>query len=118
MIPRLGLAGAALGAAVTNAVSNVWYLHEVRSKLGLFPYNRGYLRLLPPFAGNLCVLLLLRFALGGILPPWMTLAIVLVSAYLAFVVIALAGGLDEDDRLIARALWSRVRGLVGAGVKA
>ena len=48
----------------------------------------------------------------------MTLAIVLVSAYLAFVVIALAIGLDEDDRLIARALWTRVRGMVGAGVNA
>ena len=64
LIPKLGLTGAAVGAAVTNAVSNVWYLHEVRSKLGLFPYNRGYFRLLLPFAGNLCVLLLLRFALA------------------------------------------------------
>ena len=118
LIPRLGLTGAALAAAVTNAVSNVWYLREVRSKLGLFPYNRSYFRLLPPLAGNLCALLLLRFALAGILPPWMTLAIVLVSAYLVFVVIALAVGLDEDDRLIARALWSRVRGMVGAGVNA
>ena len=118
LIPRLGLTGAALGAAVTNAVSNVWYLREVRSKLGLSPYNRSYLRLLPPLAGNLCVLLLLRFALAGILPSWMTLAIVLVSAYLVFVVIALAVGLDEDDRLIAWALWSRVRGVVGAGVNA
>ena len=48
----------------------------------------------------------------------MTLAIVLVSAYLAFILIALAVGLDDDDRLIARALWSRVRGKVGAGVNA
>ncbi len=118
LIPRLGLTGAALGAAITNAVSNVWYLREVRSKLGLFPYNRSYFRLLPPLAANLCVVLFLRFALGGILPPWMTLAIVLVSAYFAFVAIALAAGLDEDDRLIARALWSRVRGVVGAGVNA
>ena len=118
LIPRLGLTGAALGAAVTNAVSNVWYLREVRSKLGLSPYNRSYFRLLPPLAGNLCVLLLLRFALAGILPSWMTLAIVLVSAYLVFVVIALAVGLDKDDRLIAWALWSRVRGVVGAGVNA
>ncbi len=117
LIPRWGLTGAALAAAVTNAVSNVWYLHEVRSKLGLFPYNRGYFRLLPPLGGSLCMLLLLRFALGG-LPPWMTLAIDLVASYLAFVVIALAVGLDEDDRLIARVLWSRVRGMVGVGVNA
>ncbi len=118
LIPRLGLTGAALGAAVTNAVSNLWYLHEVRSRLGLFPYNRSYFRLLPPLAGSLCALLLLRFAVAGILPTWMTLAIVLLSVYLVFVVIALAVGLDDDDRLIARALWSRVCGVVRAGANA
>ena len=118
LIPKLGLTGAALSAGFTNAVSNVWYLREVRSKLGLFPYNRGYVRLLLPLAGNLVVLLLLRFALSAILPQGMVLAIGLALAYLAFVLIALAVGLDEDDRLIARALWSRVRGLVGAGVNA
>ena len=115
LIPQLGLIGAAVSAAVTNAMSNVWYLREVWHKLGLFPYNRSYLRLLPPLAGNLCVLLLLRFALDGALPRWMTLGIAISSAYLVFVVIALAVGLDGDDRLIARALWSRVRGMVGAG---
>ncbi len=118
LIPKLGLAGAALSAALTNAVSNVWYLREVWSKLGLSPYNRSYFRLLLPLAGNLCVLLLLRFALSAILPQWMVLAIGLSLAYLVFVLAALAVGLDDDDRLIARALWSRLLGMVGAGVSA
>jgi len=114
LIPKLGLMGAALSAALTNAVSNVWYLREVWSKLGLFPYNRSYFQLLLPLGGSLGVLLLLRFAAGGILAPWMLLAIAFSSAYLVFVSVALAIGLDDDDRLIARALWSRVRGMVSA----
>jgi len=113
-----GAAIAALSAALTNAVSNVWYLREVWSKLGLSPYNRSYFRLLLPLAGNLCVLLLLRFALSAILPQWMALAIGFSLAYLVFVLVALAVGLDEDDRLIARALWSRLRGRMSAGVSA
>ncbi len=116
LIPKLGLTGAALSAALTNAVSNVWYLREVRTKLGLFPYNRSYFRLLLPLAGSVSVLLLLRVAVNASLPQWIVLAIGLSLAYLAFILTALAIGLDEDDRLIARALWSRLRGVVGAGV--
>ncbi len=118
LIPKLGLTGAALSAAFTNAISNVWYLREVGSKLGLFPYTRSYFRLLLPLASSLSALLLLRFALGPILAPGIVLAIGLCLAYLVFVLVALAVGLDEDDRLIARAVWSRMRGLVGAGVSA
>ena len=118
LIPRLGLTGAALSAAFTNAVSNVWLLREVWTKLGLFPYNRSYLRLLLPVAGSACVLLLLHSALNPILSPWLILAIGMALAYLVFVLSALAVGLDEDDRVIARALWSRLRGMVGAGVNA
>ncbi|MGH9504268.1 MAG: flippase [Terriglobales bacterium] len=118
LIPKLGLTGAALSAAVTNAVSNVWFLREVRSKLNLFPYNRSYFRLLPPLGANLAVLVLLRVFGGGFLPWWLTLAIALSSAYMVFVAVALAVGLDADDKVIARALWSRARGMAGAGVGA
>jgi O-antigen/teichoic acid export membrane protein len=117
-IPKFGVIGAALSAAVTNAVSNVWLLHEVRHKLGLFPYNRSYLRLLPPLASSLCVLMLVRLSLHGITPQWTMLAVGLSFAYLIFILVAATFGLDEDDQLIAGALWSRVRSLVGAGVKA
>jgi O-antigen/teichoic acid export membrane protein len=113
LIPKLGLTGAAISAALTNAISNVWCLREVWNKLGLFPYNRSYLRLLLPLASSLSVLLLLRFA-SGTLPQWMVLAAGFSLAYLVFFLAALAVGLDDDDRIIAQALWSRVRGVVSA----
>jgi hypothetical protein len=43
----------------------------------------------------------------------MIIFIALVSAYATFSAVALLMGLDEDDRLIANAVWARVRGAVG-----
>src|SRR5258708_27953967 len=43
LIPRWGIAGAAVGAALTNVFTNIWYLAEVRRTLGLFPFTRRYL---------------------------------------------------------------------------
>jgi O-antigen/teichoic acid export membrane protein len=110
LIPKWGIVGAAAGAAVTNAVTNVWYLVEVRHKLGLLPYSRSYLRLLLPVCGNLAVLLAVRTALKAARPEWMVIVAGISLAYFAFIGIAMAFGLDADDRLIAGAVWSKVRG--------
>ena len=112
LIPKWGIAGAALAAALTNAASNIWYLATVKAALGLFPYNRSYLRLLVPFSGALGAILILRFAFTAIRPQWMVVAIGLLLSYVVFFLLALASGLDEDDRLVARAVWSRLRGMV------
>jgi O-antigen/teichoic acid export membrane protein len=111
LIPKWGITGAAVGAALTNVLTNVWYLAEVRRTLGLFPYSRSYLRLLLPLAGNLAVLLLLKVTLKAVHPEWMVVCAALLLAYLAFVLIAMAFGFDADDRLIARAAWSKMRGV-------
>jgi O-antigen/teichoic acid export membrane protein len=111
LIPRWGITGAAVGSAVTNVFANVWYLREVRRALGLSPYNRSYLRLLPPLAGGLMVLLLLKAKLGAVRPEWIVISAGLLLAYTAFIGVALAVGLDADDRLIARAVWSRARAM-------
>ena len=114
LIPKWGIMGAAIGAAVTNAVTNVWYLLEVRRKLGLLPYSRSYWRLLPPVCGNLAVLLMLKTVLKAARPEWIGIVAGISLAYLSFIAIAMACGLDADDRLIASAVWSRVRGAVRA----
>ena len=110
LIPKWGITGAAVGAAVTNAASNLWYLWEVRSRLGLFAYSRSYWRLVLPFVGNLGALLLVRTTLKAVRPEWAVVMAGLALAYLAFVGTAIAFGLDADDRLIAGAVWSKVRG--------
>lgn len=110
LIPRWGITGAALGAAITNVVGNVWCLREVRLKLGLSPYNRSYLHLALPLAGTLTILLGLRLGFGAARSEWAVIGAALLLGYLAFLGIALAFGLDADDQLIARAVWARVSG--------
>lgn len=109
LIPRWGIVGAAVGAAVTNVVTNVWSLREVRRSLGLFPYNRSYLKLAVPVVVTFMVSLLLRREFSSVRPEWLIVGAGLVLGYLVFVGTALAFGLDADDQLIARAVWGRVR---------
>jgi O-antigen/teichoic acid export membrane protein len=110
LVPKWGIVGAAFVAAVTNFVSNLWYLWEVRRKLGMSPYNRSYLRLLLPFAGTLLVLLIERRFLIGSHSDLVVVAIAMVAGYVAFTGIALLAGLDSDDRLILGAIWLRTGG--------
>jgi O-antigen/teichoic acid export membrane protein len=110
LIPRWGITGAAVAAAITNVSGNAWYLAEVRRRLGLTPYNRSYLRLALPLGGTFAVLLGLRLALGTVRQEWVMVGAALVLGYLTFIAIAFGFGLDADDQLIARAVWARVSG--------
>ena len=109
LIPQWGIVGAALAAAITNAVANAWYLGEVKRSLRLSPYNRSYLRLTLPLIGTLLVLLLLRAEFSVLRPEWAVIGMGLALAYLTFIGLAVIFGLDTDDQLIARAVWSRIR---------
>jgi O-antigen/teichoic acid export membrane protein len=110
LIPRWGITGAAIGAAMTNVVGNLWYLGEVRRRLGLSPYNRSYLRLALPTIATFFVLIGFRTGFGRVHQQWLVIGAALGLGYLVFVGVSLAFGLDADDQLIARAVWSRVRG--------
>ena len=111
LIPRWGIVGAAMAAAITNTVANTWYLTEVRRSLHLSPYNRSFLRLTLPLIGMLMVLAVLRVRLSVFQPEWAVVGVGLVLGYLTFIGFALMFGLDADDQLIARAVWSRIRGV-------
>ncbi len=119
LVPHWGVWGAAVAAAVTNVGVNVWNLVEVRSALKLSPYNRSYLKLVPPLACAFFVtwlaskLLISAPIFTSMKTDLIVIFITLVSAYATFSAIALLMGLDEDDRLIANAVWARVRGAVG-----
>ena len=119
LVPLWGVWGAAVAAAVTNVGVNVWNLVEVRSALKLFPYNRSYLKLVPPLASAFFVTWLAsKLAIStsifiSMKTDLIVIFVALVSAYATFSAVALLMGLDEDDRLIANAVWARVRGAVG-----
>ncbi len=111
LIPAWGVVGAALVAAGSTAALNLLCLREVKSSLGLSPYNRSYIRLLLPTVAALAVTLLVRSQLGLVRPSLALMLASLILSYLAFLALAAVVGLDADDRVIVRAVWSRMRGI-------
>ena len=109
LIPRFGILGAALAAAFTNAITNVLYLREVKSALGLLPYNRTYLRLALPAVATAAALVVLRM-LAKDLHPWIVLLSALAGSYAVFTGLAVTAGLDPDDRAVANAVYERIAG--------
>lgn len=113
LVPLWGALGAALAAALTNVGVNVWNLVEVRSALDLSPYNRSYLKLLPSLVSALSMTLLVGWATAFLKAGWIMICVAFVLAYGAFSAVVFVMGLDADDRLIANAVWTRVRGTFG-----
>jgi O-antigen/teichoic acid export membrane protein len=108
-VPRWGIAGAAIAAAICNVATNVWCLLEVKMLLKLFPYNRSYWGLAVPAAVTLAAAIGLRVGLRSVRADIAVLAFSTALVYVIFVGTVLLLGLDADDRLIANAIWSRIR---------
>ena len=75
-----------LAPPLTNAISNIWYLREVRRKFGLFPYNRSYLAAAASVGRKLwraCCVLRLTSRITA--PEWIVIAAGLSLAYLVFI---------------------------------
>jgi O-antigen/teichoic acid export membrane protein len=113
LVPLWGALGAALAAAITNVGTNAWNLVEVRRALKISPYNRSYMKLLLSVGSAFLVAVLVSRASAFVRADWMLIIIALPLAYAAFFVVTFALGLDADDRLIATAVWTRVRGALG-----
>jgi O-antigen/teichoic acid export membrane protein len=117
LVRPFGMVGAALAAALTNALSNYLYLRQVRTALQLSPYNRSYVRLLGPFLASLVVTVGLRLLVRSsnlhLHPEWLWIGIALVIAYASFFGLALLAGLDKDDKMIVTAIRNRVLGAMG-----
>lgn len=108
LVPRWGIVGAGLAAALTVAVTNVWFLIEVRRELKFYPYSSSFLRLTVPLGAVVAVLSLLHWKFP-LQPGWLGIAVGMVLAYGVFSTVAFVFSLDDDDRVIARAVWSRIR---------
>lgn len=112
LTPRWGINGAALSLGITTGVTNLWYLIEVKRKLSFSPYNRTYVRLVVPLLGTVAAIWLLQVRFGDAHPQWLVITLSAVAAYVVFTGLALTMGLDADDRMIARAVWSRIRSVI------
>jgi len=67
------------------------------------------LRLLPGAVACIAVALVLRSTMGWVRPEWSLVVLSGVVSYAAFLSVVLAMGLDDDDRVIARAVLARFR---------
>lgn len=110
LIPRMGILGAAVAAALANFGTNAWSLREVGASLGVSPYNRSYLRLILPAIGTAMFALVLQHFAGAFRPVWMVLISAGVAAYALFFGLLSMFGLDADDRVVLQAVWSKLRG--------
>ena len=110
LIPIWGIYGAAIAAAITNIGMNALNLLEVRRVLHMSPYNRSYIHLLLPAALTTAAVLAVERFSYVFHHDWIAVAVALITAYSVFpAVFYLLAGLDDDDRLIASALRSRLR---------
>ena len=109
LIPRLGISGAAVGAALANTLTNLWCLHEVRKHLGFLPFTRSYAKLLVPCVATTSALFLIhRFVFTS---EFLIAALAgsVALAYLIFGTIALLTATDDDDRILTSAVSNRVK---------
>ena len=107
LIPRFGLSGAALATAVSLSSLFVLGLLQVRSALGIWPYDRRCLKLMLPALGVGGAAFLIRSA--GPLPPLVTLLLLLASSVGIFATGLVLFGLDSEDRDFLRRMGSFVR---------
>ncbi len=112
LVPRLGITGAAVASALTLGTTQICYLVGVRREFKFYPYSRSFLRLAVPLVGTAAVLVLLH-GIFAMKPAWLAIAMGMTMAYAVFGAGAAVFSLDEDDRMLARAVWVRMRHLQG-----
>jgi O-antigen/teichoic acid export membrane protein len=110
LVPAYGLLGGGIGLTLSTVFLNVVTLLSVKRRLGLWPYNRSYLK--PLFAGGLAVtgayMLKLELPLAAGMPTIYILAPLFLVAYVALLLVL---GLSPSDRQVVATFWTSVRHL-------
>jgi O-antigen/teichoic acid export membrane protein len=109
LIPRYGLAGAAIATAISIAAIDTIGLIEVRILLKILPFRRGYFKLLAAGVGALAGNLLLRVHTPPLSP--IMIGLVLLGTFAVFLGLLVAMGIERDDRLIVRRALDRIRNM-------
>ncbi len=113
LVPRWGIVGAAFATCVTTILTNSWNLAQVRRVWGLFPYSKAsFLRLLLPTLGATVAVLSSQMLFRNVATVWVGMGASLFVSYAVFIGISFLSGLDDDDLLIGRAVWSKVKGML------
>jgi O-antigen/teichoic acid export membrane protein len=110
LVSRFGITGAAIATAACNVTTNIWCLMQVKKVLGLFPFNRSYWILAAPSVVTIALVLGLRIGLRSVRADIPVVVFSTAVAYVVFLATLLLIGLKEEDRMIATAVWVRIRG--------
>lgn len=107
LIPRLGLVGAALAAALSLSTLFGFGLFQVKRRLGIWPHDSRY------WKGLLAALFT---AAALVLVQWLNLDIAVLELALSltisvgvFVSVLVVLGLDDEDKEFIESIWTRVR---------
>lgn len=104
LVPIYGILGAGLAVAASITLSNAITVVSVKRRLGLWPYNRGYLK--PITAGAIAagIAYLAKFSLS--LPTGIPTVLAVMPLFLVlFAALLLAFRLSPSDRELISALW-------------
>ena len=108
LVPRFGVEGAAIAQTVTVAASNALRLALVHRFVGIQPYDRAYVRLVPAAAACLGAMALAERFLADAAWP-VALVGTGLAGLVAYVPILLATGITPEERRSVRAALARGR---------
>ncbi|HEV2696723.1 MAG TPA: flippase [Terriglobales bacterium] len=108
LVPRFGIAGAAIASAVSVTCTNLWSLAAVVRTLKLFPYHSGYSKLLPCAFASAAVLFAFLHVAWRVHSPLIVAVAAFVFAYTSFFGMLLGFGLEPEDREFAAIIWQHL----------
>src|ERR687898_553762 len=109
LVPSYGMRGAAIAEAVTLTLSAFARLLLVKRFVDIWPFDRWFLRLIPPALAGAAVMWAVHAVLAG--PKWLIdLTLSISAGTLAYGVVLLWIGLKPGERATALALVSKLLG--------
>jgi O-antigen/teichoic acid export membrane protein len=106
LIPRLGIMGGALSTAISLNLVYILAVLRARRLLGVWPYDRRYLKGMAATAISVAALILTRALYAG--PSWGYLLGVVFVASAAFFLALYRLGIDPEDRTLLRMALERI----------
>ena len=108
LVPRMGIAGAALAAGVAQALVKIARLVQVRFLLKISPYDRSSLKVALTAAISLTMAVVARVYL--VIPRGVEWSIAVgVASVLLVGLLTVAMGVKEEDRMVLRTVLNKIR---------
>ncbi len=114
LVPKFGISGAAAAQAITIALSNWLRLVLVRRFVGIFPWDRSYVRLAVP-AGACAVAMIATNALVGSAAWYLQIVLVGAIGTAVYLPILLALGLTASEKVALTNGLAKLRGRPAVG---